>query len=303
MFDSILGNEPLKAYFRKAISENRFPHALLFLGIDGIGKSLFAKALAQHLLQTPSFRIEKETHPDFYCIRPEGKSGLHAIDALRDLITQVHSAPFEAPSKVFVIYDAERMQPVAANALLKTLEEPTDGTYFILLASSLQDILPTIQSRCSPLRFQPLSVEQIVFLLKQKGLSERFALLAQGSIGRALELAQRDPIEESLFPWLAKTGAYFEFSQALEKIEKAVEDEDPVKQNRNVEHLFASILMWYRDQQVRTLGKGELFFPSAPATSRVLPHLEKIERIIDEARLAYQRNIKLSVCLEKVCFL
>jgi len=302
MFDPILGNEPIKAYLRKAIEEDRFPHALLFTGIDGIGKSLFAKDLAHHFLQTTASRIEQETHPDFHVVRPEGKVGLHSIDAFRALITQVHSAPFEAPAKFFVIHDAERMQPAAANSLLKTLEEPTEATYFILISNSLQEILPTIRSRCSILHFHSLSIEQIASLLKQKGLSEQFALLAQGSAGRAFELAQREPIEELLFPFLVERSPYFDLAQALEKIEKAVEDEDPVKQNRNVDHLFASIFMWYRDQYVRKMGKSDLFFPSAPIGSYSLPRLEKIGQVIDESRLAYQRNIKLSVCLEKIFF-
>ena len=81
-----------------------------------------------------------------------------------------------------------------------------------------------------------------------------------------------------------------------------MEDEDPVKQNRNVDHLFASIFMWYRDQHARNLNQKNLFFPLAPIASRSIPSLEKIGKIIEEARSAYQRNIKLSVCLEKICF-
>lgn len=302
MFDSILGNEPIKAYFYKAIQEDRFPHALLFVGLDGIGKNLFAQALALHFLQTTPSRIERETHPDFHVVRPEGKSGFHAIEAIRNLIDKVHSAPFESPAKFFIIHDAERMQPAAANALLKTLEEPTPNTYLILLSSSITEILPTIQSRCSILNFRSLSVEQIAPLLKQKDLDPRFALTAQGSVGRAFELAQREPIEESFFPLLAQKTSYFELAQALEKLEKAVEDEDPVKKNRNVEHLFAAIFMWYRDQHVRNLNGKDLFFPLAPIASHPIPNLEKTGKIIEEARAAYQRNIKLSVCLEKIYF-
>jgi DNA polymerase-3 subunit delta' len=298
MFDAILGNEPLKAYFRKALQEERFPHASLFSGIDGVGKSLFARTLAAHFLQTKASLLEH--HPDFHILRSEGKSGLHSIDAVRQLIDQVHSAPFQAPAKVFVIHDAERMQPAAANALLKTLEEPTPDTFLILLSSAYQEILPTIQSRCSHLRFQPLSVEQIANLLKQKDLPERFASLAQGSAGRAFELAQRAPIEASLFPFLAQKRSYFELMQALEKIEKEIEDEDPVKQNKNVEHLFSAIFMWHRDQIARKLGGTALFFPEAPASSQPLISLEKAGALIDEARSAYQRNIKLSACLDSL---
>jgi DNA polymerase-3 subunit delta' len=303
VFEKILGNEPLKTYFQKAISEDKFPHALLFKGADGIGKSLFAKEIARHFLQTTAQRIAQETHPDLHLFRPDGKSGLHSIESIRSLITQVHASPFEAQAKVFIIYEADRMQPVAANALLKTLEEPTPNTYLILLSSLPEDILPTLKSRCSILFFNSLSPDQIGSLLKQKNLPEHFALLAQGSMARALELAEREPIEASLFPYLAEKRPYFELSSTLDKIEKALENEDPVKQNKNIEYLFSSIFMWYRDQHLRRFqGRAKLFFPQAPSSSFQPPSLEKMGALIDEARLSYQRNIKLSVCLEKIIY-
>ena len=219
---------------------------------------------------------------------------------MRSMIGQVHSAPFEAPAKVFLIYDAEKMQQAAANSLLKTLEEPLDNTYFILLSTSMQEILPTIASRCTLLHFQPLETTDIASLLKKREIPDRFASLAQGSVGKAIELSTKAPIEEMIFPLLADRKPYFELHAILEKIEKAIENEDPIQENKRAEDLFTSIFMWYRDQWVRTLGRGDLFFPSAQKASVSLPSLEKIEIVIDEARLAYQRHIKLSTCLEKI---
>lgn len=298
MFDSILGNEPIKAYLRKAASENRLPHAFLFTGPDGVGKSLFAKDLAIHLLGNKA-RVEGETHPDFHVVRPEGKSGLHAIETLRRLIDDVHASPFEAPAKVFLIHDAHRMQPAAANALLKTLEEPSPDTVLILLTSAPQEILPTIASRCSLLRFQLLAETEIISLLSAKGLSKRFAKLAQGSAGKAFDLAEKSPVEEALFRLLSEKRNYPELSFALEQIEKEIENEDPVKHAANVEHLFAAILMWRRDQEARRFS-APLFFPDAPEPKYDLPSLTELERIVDEARLAVSRNMRLSVSLEKI---
>ena len=298
MFDSILGNEPIKAYLRKAVADNRLPHAFLFTGPDGVGKSLFAKDLAIHLLGNRA-RVEAEIHPDFHVVRPEGKSGLHAIETLRHLIDDVHASPFEAPAKVFLIYDAHRMQPAAANALLKTLEEPSPDTVLILLTSAPQEILPTIASRCSLLRFQLLAEKEIVSLLSARGLPERFAKLAQGSAGKAFDLASKAPVEETLLRLLSEKRNYPELSLALEQIEKEVENEDPVKQAANVEHIFAAILMWRRDQEARRFG-APLFFPDAQEPKRVLPSLTELERTVDEARLAVSRNMRLSVCLEKI---
>jgi len=298
MFESILGNEPIKNYLRKAVAEERLPHAFLFAGPDGVGKSLFAKDLAIELLGSKA-RIETENHPDLHILRPEGKSGLHAIETLRRLIEDVHASPFEARSKVFVIHDAHRMQPAAANALLKTLEEPTPDTVLVLLTSAPQEILPTIASRCTFLRFQLLSEKEVASLLEAKGLPESLAKSAHGSAGRAFDLAAKAPVEKSLFRLLSERKSYPQIALAIEQIEKEIEDEDSVKHASSVEHIFAVVLMWHRDQAARALG-APLFFADAPLPDHPLPSLSEVERIVDEARLAVSRNMRLSVCIEKV---
>lgn len=299
MFEQILGNEPIKAFLRKAVADERLPQTLLFAGPDGVGKSLFAKALAAHLLKN-------DRSPDFHLVAPEGKSGLYAIDTLREMIDQEHAAPFEAPGKVFLLEDAERMQPAQANALLKTLEEPRPDTTFILLSNAPNAMLPTFLSRCTVLFFQPLTEEAIASLLQANGLSTRFAKLSSGSAGRAFELSKHPEIEEQrkvLFDILAKNLSYPELSLQLEKLEKLIEegkDEDPVRVNRRVEHLFTYILMWHRDQHLRQLGERQelLFFPEEPA--RLPVPFKKIEKAVAQARLAYQRNIQLTAIFRTI---
>lgn len=299
MFESLLGNEHIKTYLHRAVEQNRLPHALIFSGLDGIGKRLFARELACRLLQTSPHRIETENHPDFHSIRPEGKSGLHSIESLRTLINDVHSAPFEAPCKVFIVYDAERMQPAAANALLKTLEEPNPDTTLILLTSSPREILPTILSRCIKLSFHPLKEQEIALFLQSRGHSERYAKLAQGSASRSLDLVEKKPLEELLFRLLAQRPSFPQLVDALEEIEEHIEDEDPARKNRNIEHFFAAYYMWHRDQHARKLGVKEenLFFPNEPAVSCPILSLEAVQKNLDEARLAVSRNIKISSCL------
>ncbi len=165
MFDSIAGNEPIKSYLKKALQENQLPQTLLFSGPDGVGKALFAKTLAAHLLKSYFHRVEKENHPDLHVVKPEGKSGLFSIDTLREMIGIGHSAPFESIAKVFILEDAERMQPAAANAILKTLEEPALDATFILISRAPQEMIPTILSRCVQLSFQPVPEESIATLL------------------------------------------------------------------------------------------------------------------------------------------
>lgn len=294
MFENVLGHDSIKGYLQKALLENCLPQTLLFAGPDGIGKGVMARALAAQLLKS-------ERSSDLHVLAPEGKSGLYAIDTLREMIDKEHAAPFESVGKVFILEEADRMQPASANALLKTLEEPTADTTFILLSSATQEILPTILSRCVVLHFQPLTEQAIGSLLKKKGHSEGFAKLAQGSAGRAFELAEQPQLEEQrkiLFSILRERPSYPELSLRLKKLEEIMEEEDPIKANRHVEALFAYTLMWNRDQEIRTLGGRPelLFFPEEPRAQV----LEEVEKKLAKTRLIYQRNIKLSVALESL---
>ncbi len=300
MFETLYGNQPIKIYLQKALEENRLPQTLLFSGVEGIGKSLFAKELAKHLLQ--GGRIDAETHPDLHVIRPEGKSGLHSIDAIRTLIDQVYEAPFESSGKVFILHDAERMQAPSANALLKTLEEPSPDTTIILLSSAPQEIIPTILSRCMKLPFQPLPEEAIASILTEKKLSPHFAKQASGSASTAILLAS-DPsfneMQKITLSLLSKKRGYADLSDQLEKLEtllELVKEEDPVAYHRRVDLLFGTILMWTRDQHLRQIGGAPLFFPEEIGSA--LP-LKEAESLIHEARTGFQRNIKLTACLER----
>lgn len=295
MFDTILGNEPIQAYLAKALRENRLPQTLLFAGPSGIGKSLFAKALATALLGS-------DRSPDCHILAPEGKSGLYAIDTVREMIEKEHAAPFEAPGKVFILQEAHRMQPASANALLKTLEEPTHDTTILLLSHAPQEILPTILSRCVTLHFQPLVESHIMQLLQAKGHAPHFAKFSHGSIGRALAIAENPDLQEPralLFQILSQKPSYPELSLQLQKLEALIEkekEEDPVRTSQNIEHLLASLLMWHRDQHVNPLSRPEfLFFPDEP-TLEPAP-LPEVEKGIEKIRLALSRNMKLSVCL------
>lgn len=296
MFDDLFGNELPKRYLTHALSA--LPQTLLFSGPDGIGKKQFALRLAATLLNTPLSHLPN--HPDFHLLAPEGKAGVYAIETLRHLIDKEHRAPFMAEKKIFILDAADRMQTASANALLKTLEEPAADTQFFLITSRPQDLLPTILSRCMPLKFQPLSDSDIALALKAKAMDESYAKLAQGSLTRALELASSPLLQQlkTLVFELLKSAHYLETAEKANKIEELVSEiEDPVLAAQMQERLFALILMRYRDEHAR--GVGTLFFPEEPPLPRRVS-LEVAEEKVAEALLASMRNLKLSVCLEHV---
>ena len=137
---------------RQRIAADRLPHALLLTGPAGWGERSLVNWLALHLLGADeSGDAETLAHPDLRWIRPDG--ALIKIDAIRELAEFAQGTPQAARCKVAVLLDAHAMNRNAANALLKTLEEPPPGTYLLLVTSRPAHLLPTVRSRCQRVSF------------------------------------------------------------------------------------------------------------------------------------------------------
>jgi DNA polymerase-3 subunit delta' len=124
----------------------RLAHAHLFTGPVGSGKGWLAEQLAAEFIGCPASAVL--THPDIHILQPESKSRRIVIDQIRRLEDSVHRKPFVAKGKVVIIHDADRLRPEAANAFLKTLEEPPPESLILLLSSLPEAILETVLSRC-----------------------------------------------------------------------------------------------------------------------------------------------------------
>lgn len=189
-FDILEGQKaliPLTALLRK----ETIPHALLFTGIEGVGKKAAAMAMAmacncdrsavEPIDPTaggnglPSIKgcecrscrkIRSGNHPDIHWVEASG--AYIKIDQVRTLRRSLALKPYEAKIRFAVLSGAQKMNPEAANALLKILEEPPDRTILILTAVQKGDLLPTIVSRCRPIRFSPLPRKQVERLLVDK---------------------------------------------------------------------------------------------------------------------------------------
>ncbi|MCF6434222.1 DNA polymerase III subunit delta' [Pseudoalteromonas sp. MMG022] len=152
-------HEGLWQYFRLSQQQGRFHHAQLFHGPSGVGKQELAKQLAQAILCEQHQQltacgmckscllIAAQTHPDLLCIAPQGQS--ISVDAIRELADFVHHSAQQGGRKVAVIANAHKMTHSAANALLKTLEEPNTGRYLLLTSDDLSQLSATILSRCN----------------------------------------------------------------------------------------------------------------------------------------------------------
>lgn len=159
---SVLGQPAAMEALNRMVAGGRIPSALLFFGPRHVGKRTAALALAQALncpaepgrgcgRCPPCRKIAEGTHPDVEVVSPDGQ--FIRIDQVRELGARLGLIPFEAKKRVQVIAQAERMNPPAANAFLKTLEEPPADTLIVLCAESAARLPETIASRCLPLRF------------------------------------------------------------------------------------------------------------------------------------------------------
>lgn len=306
-FSQILGNDPIKTHLQRSIENKKLNNTLLFFGPDGIGKSLFAKAIAKDLMLSDPHRIDNENHPDYYVFYPEQTSAMHSIEKIRFLIEEVYKPPFEAASKVFVIHDAESMLPSSANALLKTLEEPTLDSTIILLVSNKQALLPTILSRCMTFSFMPLLEEQIKkYLLDNFQIDHEMAhkasKRAEGSLGAAILLVQDEAYKEKETLLLTILQDSASLLESADKIQSLIDEEKKEKtfQKKHVDLLLAQILLWQRDCYHVRYGK-DLFFPEYKEIiefqSASVPSFDKIKKSLTNLEFALERNVKLSSCL------
>ncbi len=192
---NLIGHEWAVDFLRRSITGGRASHAYLISGPQAVGKSLLALRLAQVLncevgAADPCLacrsckRIERGNHPD---VRLAGMASQGAglkpdeaarqrdlkIDTVRDWLADISLRPYEGRRRVFVLHDAEKLTEAASNAMLKTLEEPPPYATLILVAHTAGDLLPTIVSRCQPIKLRPAPRRAIA-----AALSERFGLPA-----------------------------------------------------------------------------------------------------------------------------
>jgi len=197
-FEQILGHQRQKDILRRALASGRLAHAYLFEGPEGVGKRLVALGVARAVFcihgngcgDCPQCRkVDHHNHPDLHLLDEEG-TGIK-IDQIRKLQRDLALKPLEAKKKICLIDGAERLNPAAGNALLKTLEEPPGDALIILLSAHPERLLTTIRSRCQRLPFRRLQREMLSSVLQQQlGIEETechiLAALAEGSFKKAL---------------------------------------------------------------------------------------------------------------------
>lgn len=264
--------------FQNAIIKNRLAHAYIFVGQEGIGKTLFSKELAKAIFcqnsrgdacDTCSYcqRISKDNFSDLFLILPEKNSRVIKIEQLKHLQDILNVKPLESKYKIVIIQSADKMNEEASNCLLKTLEEPPSYAIIMLIVTSLESVKETIRSRCQIMRFSPLSVIAVKEILinsfqLDNRQAERLAYLSNGSIERAMLLSHTNAIEKR--NWFIDKVLRLEiddnlaFSKELFN-EWHIQDLDTLEEKRSyIKELILLFLLYYRDLLVCKLDNSEL---------------------------------------------
>jgi DNA polymerase-3 subunit delta' len=334
MFSRLIGNDEVKESLRHLLVSGRLPGSLLFTGQVGIGKKLFALELAKAMNCrnrvgveacdecSSCKRISRSTFPPFGkddddkerliwsehadVAMARSYKNIIRVKVMRELEREANFRPFEGAARVFIVEDADTMNDQAANALLKTLEEPPPTSHLILTTSNPTALLPTIRSRCQTIRFAPIPPEAVrAFLIEEKKLPATDAQLlsrtAGGSLGRALGTdidtyrERRDSMLEVLTA-LALTG---DRAQLLRGAEALAAPKDRDEYERRLDALEGLI----RDAWALRLGRPDETIVNGDLLKVLKPVAAALESeqagswltLIEELRGALEVNINRKI--------
>lgn len=208
LFSGVIGHRSVVAVLDRDVASPA--HAYLFVGPLGVGKAAVARRFAARILcgddaQCAS-RVMRGFHPDLVLIEPEGRSAI-TVEQARNTVALANLAPVEGDRKVFVLEEGGAMNDEAANALLKTLEEPTASTVFIVIAESEDDLPETVASRCRTVVFGRVTEDEIAAGLVERGVdaerAEQASRISGGRPGLAISLATRADVASFRNVWMS----------------------------------------------------------------------------------------------------
>jgi DNA polymerase III subunit delta' len=291
-FHDCIGHHIPIALLQAAVKNKRLAHAYLFHGEEAIGKRLAATRLAQALSceyppDAERFdscgacrscrQIESHTHPDFVIIEPDPEQASRQIkiEQVREIEHQIMYRPLIAERKICLIDDADRMTIGAANALLKTLEEPPDHSLFLVISSRPAALPSTIRSRCQSLRFTaPARTQVEAALILKREISPddaRFlAIISEGRLGEALTIDVKDTRarQQELINLVRP--------QSLQSIESILSSAETIAKAARAQDILAWLARWIRDLILIQVGgdRDQLLY---------LDDLRKLESYAQEA--------------------
>jgi len=313
VWDTLVGQTPVVTTLQAAVAGRGMTQTWLFTGPPGSGRSNAALAFAA-ALQCPSGGCGEcqdchlslvGSHPDVTVVRTDKLS--LGVDEVRELVRRSALAPVGGGRQVLVIEDADRLTEQAANALLKAIEEPTEHTVWLLCAPTVEDILPTIRSRC---RFvglaTPTTADVTSYLVRVDGVSEALASYAarasQGHIGRARALARDEATRNRrrdvvAYPVrLTSLGACLNaasnFHEVTQEEAQAITDDLDARDKVDLDAAYGVV---ERGRRPREYAPALAAMQKAHKTRAKRRHLDVIDRGLMDLASVYRDAISLSM--------
>lgn len=334
-FADFPGQQDLVQLLQRSLDGGRLAHAYLFVGVNLAELEAMARTLAKAInCENPPRRssaglpldscdacascrrIQNEAHPDVFWVRPESKSRVITIDQMRDLMHNVHLKPTHAAWKVAIAVAADRLNVQAANAFLKTLEEPPANSILILLTTEPEQILETILSRCLRLNFAGEADHQhdSSFMAWLESFSSCASAGPSNLLSRyrllSILLSRLNDVKSAITNALTDKSPlerYDELDPRIrEKLEEELEAAIEAEYRRQRSDLLTGVQWWLRDVWVETLRLGSPMstYPQlATAVQEIARRISTQQamenlRVIEETQRLLASNVQEALTLE-----
>ena len=317
-FNNIIGHEEIIRHLQNAMKAGKVSHSYIFTGRPGSGKKLLATTYAMTLQceaggTEPCQKCDSckkalgKNHPDIIMITHE-KPNVITIDEIREqLINDVAIKPYCSHYKIYIVADAELMNPQAQNALLKTIEEPPEYAVIMLLTSNIDALLPTIRSRCVRLDLKIVDDGLVKkYLMEHLHIpdyqAEIDASYAHGSIGKAKEAATSQDFSDMTQNALRilKNAGDMEVYELTEAIKELANDKLNIGDYLDLfQFWFRDVLMFKATREIDNLVfKQEINYIREQASQRSYENLEKILDALEKTKVRLRANVNMELALE-----
>lgn len=317
-FEDIIGHEQIIEHLQNAIELDKVSHAYIINGEKGSGKMLLADAFALTLQCEKQGRIPclkchsckqalSGNQPDIIHVTHE-KPNVITVDEIRSqLVNDIQVKPYSSPRKIYIIDEADLMNPQAQNAILKTIEEPPAYGVIVMLTSNAQSLLPTILSRCVQLNIKPVKDSVLKrYLMERLRVPDYKAELsiafARGNVGKAVKLAQSenfDVIKKDALDMLRYLED-MELYEVIEWVKKITEYKLEINDFLDILTVwFRDVLLFKATNDVNMLiFKDEVSEIKKRAAHSSYSGLEEIVNSIEKAKVRLNANVNFDLTIE-----